>query len=102
MPASSIPPAFAAIDAYPHLRRQVAPALEAQARRVAERTARFIPRPAIVKALDERIHTTSGGLIAVEGWPGGGTTTLLCHLAVTRPYPLWLTEDDAGGGLEAL
>ena len=102
MPAICIPPAFAAIDAYPHLRRQVAPALEAQARRVAERMTHFIPRPAVVKALDERIHTTSGGFITIEGLPGSGTTTLLCHLAATRAYPLWLTEDDAGGGLEAL
>jgi hypothetical protein len=102
MPALRIPPAFAAIDSYPHLRRQVAPALEAQARRVAERAAHFIPRPAVVKALDERIHTTSGGLITLEGLPGSGTTALLCHLAALRSYPLWLTEDDAGGGLEAL
>jgi hypothetical protein len=102
MPALHVPPAFAAIDAYPHLRRQVAPALEAQARRVAERTVHFIPRPAVVKALDERIHTASGGLITIEGLPGSGTTALLCHLAATRSYPLWLTEDDGGGGLEAL
>jgi hypothetical protein len=102
MPALRIPTAFAAIDAYPHLRRQVAPALDAQARRVAERATHFIPRPAVVKALDERIHTASGGLITLEGFPGSGTTALLCHLAATRSYPLWLTEDDAGGGLEAL
>jgi hypothetical protein len=102
MLSAPAPRALAAIDAYPHLRRQVAPALEAQARRVAERAAHFIPRPAVVKALDERIHTTSGGLIAIEGAPGSGTTALLCHLAATRPYPLWLTEDDADGGLEAL
>jgi tetratricopeptide (TPR) repeat protein len=34
--------------------------------------------------------------------PGSGTTSLLCYLAATRPYPVWLPEDDAGGGLEAL
>src|SRR5688572_1410155 len=52
MRSAPVPPAFVAIDAYPHLRRQVALALEAQARRVADRAAHFIPRPAVVKALD--------------------------------------------------
>jgi hypothetical protein len=99
---ASTPPALAAVAAYPHLRQQVAPSLEAQARRIAERTAHFIPRSAVIKALDQRLAMSSGGIVTLEGVPGSGTTSLLCYLAATRPYPVWLPEDDAGGGLEAL
>jgi hypothetical protein len=99
---SSIPPALAAVDAYPHLRQQVASSLEAQTHRIAERTAHFIPRTAVIKVLDERLAVSSGGIVTLEGPPGSGTTALLCYLAATRPYPIWLPEDDAGGGLEAL
>ncbi len=96
------PPALAAVAAFPHLQAQAEQALARQARRVAERVAHFIPRPALVKALDERIGAASGGVIALEGPPGSGTTSLLCYLAALRPYALWLPEDDAGAGLEAL
>jgi hypothetical protein len=91
-----------AVDAYPHLRRQVADALQSQARRIAERTAHYIPRTAVIKALDQRIQAASGRLIALQGSPGSGTTALLCYLAATRGYPIWLPEDDAGAGMEAL
>lgn len=94
--------AFDDIAAFPALQRQVAPALAAQTRRVAERCAHFVPRPALVAAVNESIRHVGRGLIAVRGMPGAGATSLFCHLAATRPYLLWLPEDDAGGGLEAL
>jgi hypothetical protein len=96
------PPAVAAVAAFPHLHAQVARSLEAQARRIAERAAIFVPRPALLKTLDERVRAAHGGLLALEGPPGSGTTALLCHLAAARPCAFWLPEDDAGGGLEAL
>jgi len=97
-----MPPALAAVDIYPHLRQQVALSLKAQTHRIAERTSRFIPRTAVIKVLDERLAVSSGGIVTLEGPPGSGTTALLCYLAATRSYPIWLPEDDAGGGLEAL
>jgi hypothetical protein len=96
------PPALAAVEAYPHLYQQVATSLKAQAHRIAERTAHFIPRTAMMKVLDERLARSSGGIVSLEGIPGSGTTSLLCYLALTRPYPIWLPDDDAGRGLEAL
>src|SRR5215204_2408652 len=99
---ASTPPALAAVAAYPHLLQQVALSIEAQTRRIAERTAHFIPRTAVIKVLDQRLAMSSGGIVTLEGVPGSGTTSLLCYLAATRPYPIWLPEDDAGGGLEAL
>ncbi len=99
---ASTPPALAAVATYPHLRQQVAPSIEAQLHRIAERTAHFIPRTAVIKVLDQRLAMSSGGIVTLEGEPGSGTTSLLCYLAATRPYPIWLPEDDAGGGLEAL
>src|SRR5512145_1008010 len=96
------PPALAALAAFPHLQEQTSCALEQQSRRIAERLAHFIPRPALIAALDKQIGAASGGLVMLEGLLGSGTTSLLCHMAATRPYVFWLPEDDAGMGLEAL
>src|SRR4051794_16368546 len=102
MDSNSIPPALTALAAFPALQAQVGHSAAAQARRIDERLAHYIGRPALLKSLDERIHATGGGLIALEGAPGTGTTALLCHLAATRPYAFWLPEDDAGDGVAAL
>ena len=102
MDPNSIPPALAALAAFPDLHEQVGRSVAAQARRIAERQAHYIGRPTLLKSLDERIHATGGGLIALEGAPGSGTTALLCRLAATRPYAFWLPEDDGGDGGAAL
>lgn len=96
------PPALAALAGFPHLQAQAGRSLAAQARRIAERSARFVGRAGLLALLDERIRATQGGLLALEGPPGSGTTTLLCRLAQSHPYAFWLPEDDAGAGLEAL
>jgi len=102
MDSNRTPPALAALAAFPALHAQVGRSVAAQTRRIAERQAHYIDRPTLLRSLDERIHTTSGGLLALEGAPGSGTTALLCHLAATRPYAFWLPEDDAGDGVAAL
>src|SRR5215212_8676761 len=102
MDSNRIPPALAALGAFPALQAQVGHSAAAQARRINERLAHYVGRPALLKSLDERIHAIHGGLIALEGAPGSGTTALLCHLAATRPYAFWLPEDDAGDGVAAL
>jgi hypothetical protein len=102
MVPNTLPPALAALAALPDLHEQAGFSAAAQARRIAERGAHYVARPALIKSLDERIRATDGGLIALEGPPGSGTTTLLCHLATTRPYAFWLPEDDAGAGIVAL
>jgi hypothetical protein len=102
MDPNSIPPALAALAAFPALHAQIGGSIAAQARRIAERQAHYIDRPTLLKSLDERIRAINGGLIALEGAPGSGTTTLLCHLAATRPYAFWLPEDDRNDGVAAL
>src|SRR5262245_8074942 len=102
MDPNSVPPALAVLAAFPALHEQAGFSIAAQARRIAERRAHYILRPALLKSLDERIRANSGSLIALEGAPGSGTTALLCHLAATRPYAFWLAEDDAGAGVTAL
>jgi len=99
---SKTPPALVAVATFPQLHAQVARALAAQAHRIAERTALFVPRPALLKTLDERIRAVHGGVLALEGLPGSGTTAVLCQLAATRPCAFWLPDDDAGQGFEAL
>ena len=96
------PPALVAVAAFPQLHAQVTRALAAQAHRIAERTALFVPRPALLKTLDERIRAVHGGVLALEGVPGSGTTAVLCQLATARPCAFWLPDDDAGQGFEAL
>src|SRR3954463_14380268 len=98
MNPNTTPPALAALSTFPHLPEQIARSLVTQAHRIAERTAHFIPRPTVLRSLDERIRA-GGGLITLEGVPGSGTTALLCHLAATRPYAFWLPDDDAGAGV---
>ena len=102
MDPNTITPALAALAAFPDLHEQVGRSVAAQARRIAERQAHYIGRPALLKSLDERIRATDGGLIALEGAPGSGATALLCCLAATRPYAFWLPEDDGGDGVAAL
>src|SRR5690242_2081113 len=97
-----LPPALAAVHANPTLHRQVAPSLTAQAGRVKERMTTFIPPTELIGELDNQIQSDNSSLILLEGPPGFGATSLLCYLAVTRRYPFWLPDDDAGGGLEAL
>lgn len=102
MASNDLPPALAALAALPQLQSQIAVAITPQARRIAERVGHFVARPTLVKALDERLAAVPAGLIALEGWPGSGTTALLCQLAATRPYAFWLPDVAADAGLEAL
>src|SRR5690349_12338445 len=93
------PPALAAVHSNPTLHRQVALSLAAQGHRVRERTTTFIPPTALIDELDNAIQASNSRLILIEGPPGVGATSLLCYLAATRPYPLWLPDDDAGSGI---
>jgi tetratricopeptide (TPR) repeat protein len=101
MPTLSVP-ALAAIDAYPAMRRQVAHAIDLQNHRIVERAINFIARPDVVAALDQKIAALGSGLLLLEGPSGAGATSLLCHLAATRGWPIWLADECAGAGLEAL
>ncbi len=101
-PPDLIPPSVAAVTQYPHLYHQTGRALAVQARRIAERCAWFVPRPAAVTTLEQAIRDCNGGIVALDGDHGGGATALICRLAATRRWAFWLPEDDAGGGLAAL
>ncbi len=96
------PYAFTLLDTFPTLHRQVGAAVAAQRARVVERLETFVARPDMVAALDACLQRADGGLVALRGGPGAGATSLLCYLAATRPYLLWLPDDDADSGLEAL
>ena len=102
LPSDTLPPAVAAVAAYPHLYHQTGRALEVQTQRIAERCALFVPRPAAIAALEQAVRDCQGGIVALDCDHGGGGTALICWLAATRRWAFWLPEDDAGGGLAAL
>ncbi len=95
-------PALRALDAYPLLRAVVAPSLEQQYARIAERVATFAGRHATLDELHQILHTAKGGLVALEGPPGSGVTTILAYLATQYPATFWFGNDDAGQGAAAL
>jgi hypothetical protein len=97
MVVSSVPQALVALQATELLATQTGDSTARQAHRVAERLANWIPRPEVLAALEHAIRTAGHGLILLEAPPGSGATTLLCHMAVTRPYPFWLPQEDAAG-----
>lgn len=98
----AIPPALTAVEKPPLLWQQAQQSLVLQAMRIRERTSSFVARPAVVKELDRTIAELGSGLIRLEGPPGSGVTSLLCHLASTRPYPFWLIDEDACQGAAGL
>lgn len=101
-PAATLPPAVAALKNYPILWQQVEAGMRAQVERIAERQARFMPPQRSLEMLDDAIASLDGGLISLEGAPGSGVTSLLCHLAASRAYAFWMCEDDAGQGMAGL
>lgn len=101
-PQGNPPPAIAALDMYPWLRTTVEQSLIRQAARIQERMTTFVERRAVLEQLRTALHSLPGGLIALEGPPGSGVTTLLAHLAATQPFAFWFADDDAGQGAAAL
>jgi tetratricopeptide (TPR) repeat protein len=99
---SGLPPALTALDSYPLLQASVEPSLAQQAACVVERTATFQQRRALLAELGGLFHSIDSGLIALEGPPGSGVTTLLAHLAATRPCAFWFCDEDGGQGAAAL
>ncbi len=62
----------------------------------------FWGRRATLAALDEAIDACGGGMVVVEGPTGSGVSSLLSHVAATRPAAFWFAEEDAGTGAAAL
>lgn len=100
--SSNPPPSLVALNANPLLRASVETSLTQQAAYVAEQTATFRGRRSVLIELDEAMHSLDGGVIALEGPPGSGVSTLLAHLAATRPAAFWFAEEDALQGAAAL
>ncbi len=101
-PQQIIPPAFKRLEALPILYSQVAAAIEAQQALIDATLATAIPRPDILSQLDHLLQTMQSGVLAIRAEPGAGLTTLLCQLAATRPYALWLPAWSGADGYEAL
>ncbi|EFO78992.1 hypothetical protein OSCT_3153 [Oscillochloris trichoides DG-6] len=92
-----LPQAFAALEAFPALHAEVAPALQRQAARAVATLAHALPRPELLDHLHQACSDPAGGLVVVEGAPGTGVTSLLVALAARYPFPLWLADADPQG-----
>ncbi|ACL24377.1 conserved hypothetical protein [Chloroflexus aggregans DSM 9485] len=75
----------------------VAPALRTQQERVHACLRSAIERPALLEAVCTMLREQHG-VIALDAPMGSGATTLLAQLAVRAEWPLWLADDDDGGG----
>jgi hypothetical protein len=99
---TAIPQAFAALAGMPALQAVVQASLDIQAERVRQLLSSVLERPLLLQYIEQVIAATEEGVIALEGPPGSGVSTLLCSLAVRHPYPLWLIDNDDQGGAPAL
>ena len=100
--SAALPPTVAALKNYPILWQQVEAGMRNQIERIVERQAHFVPPRHALKMLDDAIASLDGGLISLEGVPGSGVTSLLCHLAATRAYAFWICENDDSQGIAGL
>lgn len=96
------PPALTALRDYPLLLNAVAPSMTQQAAQLLTHAAHFIGRQSLLQELHSLIDTLDGGLIAVEGMPGSGVTSLLSYLAATQAWAFWFSETDTRQGATAL
>ena len=92
-----LPRAYAALEALPALHAEVAASLRRQAARAGACLDRAVERPRMLAAVERAAADPRGGLVAVEGPPGSGVTSLLAALAARHAMPLWLAEDDPAG-----
>ena len=106
MPAQStpsiVPLAFQQLQSAPLLYSQVAAAVEAQQALIDASITAAIPRPELLAQIEDCIQTMGSGVLAIRATPGSGLTTLLCQLAITHPYALWLPACSGADGYEAL
>lgn len=102
IPEAEKPPALLALEQYPLLLEPVAPGLQQQLHLIQAHTRQFVGQRAILTEIDSLIRRHNRGCIVLEGEPGCGITTVLAHLAATRPVAFWFAEADAHMGAAAL
>lgn len=101
-PSTLIPPAFQLLKASPVLYSQVAAALETQQTLIQSLLHDAIPRSDIITQIQAQLQTMHTGVLTINAQPGSGLTTLLCQLALSVPYALWLPACSGTDGYEAL
>lgn len=97
---SPLPPALTALERYPLLYASVETSLARQTALIHQRAGKYCR--ALLEEVDVALQRISKGMIALIGPPGSGITTVLAHLAATRPYAYWFGDDDNAQGSLAL
>lgn len=100
MSQSVRPPALAALEGYPLLRASVETSLARQEVALAHWAGMY--QPSLLAEVDRALQQVRSGVIALAGPPGSGVTSLLAHLAATRPYAFWFCDEDSAQGAVAL
>jgi tetratricopeptide (TPR) repeat protein len=95
--SSHLPRAYAALEALPALHAEVSVSLQRQAARAVACLGRATERSRLLAAIERAAADLGGGLLAVEGPPGSGVTSVIAALAARNPMPLWLADDDPAG-----
>lgn len=97
-----VPPAVAALQRMPLLLQTVQASIHAQVALIQRTAPAFTGQRLPLTRLEVALQSQQSGVVRLEGTPGSGITTLLAHLASTRPMPFWFADADQGNGVAAL
>lgn len=95
-------PAVKAAEHYPFLLKSVESSLSQQTARISTYASLFRGRQTIAERVVATIPSLGRGVVALEGAPGMGVSSLLAHLAANHPYAFVFGDDALGLGLSAL
>ncbi len=101
-PPETVPPSVAALQRMPLLLQTVQASIHAQVALIQRTAPAFSGQRLPLTRLEVALQSQQAGVVLLEGTPGSGVTTLLAHLASTRPMPFWFTDADQGNGVAAL
>lgn len=89
-----VPPSVAALQRMPLLLQTVQASIHAQVALIQRTAPAFTGQRLPLTRLEVALQSQQSGVVRLEGTPGSGVTTLLAHLASTRPMPFWFADAD--------
>lgn len=93
---------LADLQHWPSLQTAVKPALDRQVSVIATLNAQLVGRRSMLSELRAALRLFTGGLIALQGPPGSGVSSVLAHLATTLPAAFWFADPAGKRGASSL